>query len=74
MPNYTLRRKRTVASKDHGLCATCGKDILKGQALVTLSEFDYLLKRSGRVWKRHEGCPMVDVEYTRLSDKAGKIY
>jgi len=67
-----LFRKETTTRVDHGPCATCPEPILKGQKLVTLYEFNPATKQTGRKWKRHAWCPQVDIEYTRLSDKAGK--
>ena len=68
MPNYQIFSKATTANKWHGPCETCTKDILKGDRLVTIREFDPYTKSSGRVWKRHEGCPEVTSERARLSD------
>jgi hypothetical protein len=68
MRGLTLYSVTTKANKDHGECATCGEPIIKGQQIVTLREFDVATKRGGRTWKRHAGCPRVDVEQARLSD------
>jgi hypothetical protein len=67
-PGYYPYKKVTTANKDHGLCSSCEKPIVKGDRLVTIREFDPITKQNGRTWKRHEGCREVTTERARLSD------
>lgn len=62
-PNTRRYATQTTAAKQHRWCCRCGKAVEKGEALVTITEFDPITRRGGRNrWKRHETCPPLEGE------------